>query len=563
MPTVLLGGPLALLALLFPAVCGGLTLFLRRWRTILVVLSICSTVYLVHSWFYSWIFDSWWESQLQLWFLITLIASGGLVCQRRDSQCEIAAGCLPSASDVAILAMTAAVCLGGLIWGIRFRGSLLASYAWPLAAIAAGAMAGAWHAYRLLVLKSAVASARWDTPSVILLTLAIASACFTCRVGLKAAYGNAMRLRWSFVPPEEGLVLSSPIVVGDSVLVAAAHVNSTTEGVLYSLRRDDGQLLWSFSDEGRMKQVLSSPCYSNGRIYIGEGFHTNECCKLYCISAANGQKLWDFETKSHTESTPRVVDGRVFFGAGDDGLYCLNSLTGESLWHFEGPHVDNCPAYSQHRVYAGSGYGAFEVFCVDSTNGRPIWRVPVDVASFASATVTGDNVFFGLGNGTLFERGERPSGALLCLDCETGDIKWRFDLADAVHSKPAVIGQHVVIVSRDHYCYCFQTKDGQLQWKRYLGSPAVAGPVVSGVADGGAQDALYVLACDGTLFCLNTATGIPYSITAISDFGRARPRFTSTPAVTFTNSVPFGQAQVYVGGNSTRLATHPALFCFE
>src|SRR5262249_38705682 len=30
-PTVLVGGPLAILALLFPAVFGGLTLFLRRW----------------------------------------------------------------------------------------------------------------------------------------------------------------------------------------------------------------------------------------------------------------------------------------------------------------------------------------------------------------------------------------------------------------------------------------------------------------------------------------------------------------------------------------------------
>ena len=54
-------------------------------------------------------------------------------------------------------------------------------------------------------------------------------------------------------------------------------------------------------------------------------------CKLYCIHAAKGEKLWEFATKGHTESSPRVIDGRVYFGAGDDGLYCVDAITGEEL----------------------------------------------------------------------------------------------------------------------------------------------------------------------------------------------------------------------------------------
>ncbi|MEK6261275.1 MAG: hypothetical protein AABP62_21955, partial [Planctomycetota bacterium] len=145
MPTVLLGGPLALLALLFPAVCGGLTLFLRRWRAFLSVLSICSTAYLLHGWFCSYLFDSWWESQLQLWFCMALIAAVGLMCHRRKDAAEIPRA---TAGDVLVLGLMAFFCVFGLLWGVIFPTSMLATYVHPLIVMVAGAIGGIWYAFR-------------------------------------------------------------------------------------------------------------------------------------------------------------------------------------------------------------------------------------------------------------------------------------------------------------------------------------------------------------------------------------------------------------------------------
>src|SRR5437868_2812509 len=50
-PTFVLVGPLALLATLFPALFGGLALFLRRWLVLLAIASLESTLYVVHAWF--------------------------------------------------------------------------------------------------------------------------------------------------------------------------------------------------------------------------------------------------------------------------------------------------------------------------------------------------------------------------------------------------------------------------------------------------------------------------------------------------------------------------------
>ena len=79
---------------------------------------------------------------------------------------------------------------------------------------------------------------------------------------------------------------------------------------------------WAFNDDNShgMKPVFSTPCFADGRLYVGEGFHEHSACKLYCLSADKGDLLWEKKTAGHTESSPCAAEGRVFFGAGDDGL---------------------------------------------------------------------------------------------------------------------------------------------------------------------------------------------------------------------------------------------------
>src|SRR5262249_10222543 len=149
------------------------------------------------------------------------------------------------------------------------------------------------------------------------------------------------RLVWTFRAPDKGGISSSPLVDGDRIYIAASHDSVfTSYGALYCLDRANGNLIWTFHDDKKMKSVFSSPCSADGKVFIGEGFHQDANCKLYCLRANNGQKVWEFQTESHTESSPCVVNGKVYFGAGDDGLYCVDAATGKEVWHFPGFHID-------------------------------------------------------------------------------------------------------------------------------------------------------------------------------------------------------------------------------
>ena len=114
--------------------------------------------------------------------------------------------------------------------------------------------------------------------------------------------------------------MSSPVVAGDRVYTAALHQGFQPYGTVYCLDRESGRVRWGFNDGGKMKDVFSSPCVAAGRVYVGEGFHQDLGCRMYCLDADTGEKVWDFPTNSHTESTPCVAGGKVYFGAGDDGL---------------------------------------------------------------------------------------------------------------------------------------------------------------------------------------------------------------------------------------------------
>ncbi len=550
-PTVLLSGPLAVLALLFPVVFGGLTLFLRRWLAVLAVLSVNSTLYLLHAWFYPSIRAQWWGSPKALGALLALVTVGGLVWAVRRQGAASRSG--PGRGELVVLELLTTAGLGLVAYELLGGQPLFSPCRRLLLALWAGTAAATVH----ILLWRAGKPAR-STEGVMLGAMALTGVGMTVAGWLA---GTRVEVAWVFDAPGQGKIFSSPVVVGDRIYVAAAHEGAFSfPGAVYCLDQQTGEKLWAFEDGGRMKQVFSSPCVADGRLYIGEGFHQDSCCKLYCLDAATGQKLWDFQTRGHTESTPQVADGRVFFGAGDDGLYCLDARTGKAIWHFEGPHVDAQPAVTGDRVYAGSGYSTYEVFCLDAATGKPVWRMPVELPAFGSPTVSGEYVLFGLGNGNFLNSAETPSGALLCLETRTGKTVWRYSVADAVHTKPLVAGEDVYFTSRDCCCYCLDRTYGQLRWRQNLRSPIVTTPVLADDPHTGEKSSLYVVASDGLVCCLDPRTGLPRWAFDVAEHAQAQHLLLSSPATVIDQSQQREQRRLYFGAGLRYFVSTPRLY---
>jgi outer membrane protein assembly factor BamB len=560
---VVILGPLTLLAALFPAVFGGLALVLRNWLVLLFVASLNSTLYFLHAWFRPSLSNSWWGTPVAVWSTMAVITLAGAIWswQRRrvtglrtlTSSATQAAAVTPPRSERLILWLGSLTGLVVVCYCL-LQGTLLSPPWKELLAIWVVVWAGTLYTLylRFTANRRPVTKPAPATEGIMLWALVFACAGLGA-TALPRHTAEGVEVLWTFEAKDRGSIASSPLVAGDRVYVAAAHNwGLTTFGTLYCLDRTTGKELWSFNDDEGLKQVFSSPCLVDGRLYVGEGFHQDAECKLYCLDAATGKKLWDFQTKSHTESSPYVAGGKVFFGAGDDGLYCLDASSGKEQWHFQGLHVDTSPAVAGNRVYAGSGYGSsYEAFCLNTDDGEPVWRIKCDLPVWGSPIVSGEHVFFGLGNGDFVQSADRPAGALLCLVAATGEQVWRYDVADAVLMRPAVDAQRVFFGSRDRHCYCLERKKGELLWKQDLGSPIVAAPAL-------VESTLYAVASGGRVSCLDAANGKTHWTFDVAEHSQTRPQMFSSPVVVVEAAGSNQRRRLYFGAGLYQLFTGAA-----
>lgn len=335
---------------------------------------------------------------------------------------------------------------------------------------------------------------------------------------------------WMFDPHErKGRVHfhSSPTVVDGQLYIGALHeVSTLSEGYVYCVHaRYDakrplksetplraGDMLWRFTASGTLKPVFSSPSIANGRVFIGEGYHQDAACRLFCLDATSGDHVhWMLATKSHVESSPTVVGDSVYFGAGDDGLICYATVHSKTdaaspplRWHVENAHVDASPAVADGRVIVGTVVGDVHretlMLAVDAATGRELWRTPTPLPVPASPAVAGDRVFVGLGNGKVDYDAEDPAGAVWCLDAASGAKLWEFRTSKAVLATPAVSGNRVFVGSRDERCYCLNADSGDVVWSVSVGAPLVASPVAAG-------GRVCFVTTTGLILCLEAATG--------------------------------------------------------
>ena len=138
---------------------------------------------------------------------------------------------------------------------------------------------------------------------------------------LSAKVAPPAEAKWVYTAPENflGMFTSSPVVDGDNIY--AAFSDALQRATLVRLDRQTGLQRWAFyGKKPKLRQMISTPCLAEGKLYFGEGFHDDQDCHVFCVDAETGKEVWNFKTAGQTESSPAVVNGKVYIGAGNDGV---------------------------------------------------------------------------------------------------------------------------------------------------------------------------------------------------------------------------------------------------
>lgn len=255
---------------------------------------------------------------------------------------------------------------------------------------------------------------------------------------LEAATGDVIWRR------EMGLPVLSVAVHEGVVYAGVATVDFDTgqiAGELVAMEARSGDELWEVPSDGL---IVSRPALSGEVVYAAAG------PVFLALRAADGRELWRREYAAIIQSSPIVVDGRVYVGGNDRSLHVLDTATGEELWTANAAgEVISSPAVDAGRVYFADTAGI--VYALDSRDGDELWRFETGAAVISSPN---------LGEGILYIGSSDRN--IYALDAANGDEVWSYPTQHAVWASPLVAGERVYVGSFDRHFYALDAAAPQM-----------------------------------------------------------------------------------------------------
>lgn len=147
-------------------------------------------------------------------------------------------------------------------------------------------------------------------------------------------------------------VIASPAVLGDMLYVG----NHGAEVLAIDWRKK--QIVWTYKDPDREFPYHSSAAVTDKHVIVGG--HDK---RVHCINRQTGKKVWTFSTRAKVNSSPVVVDNRIFVGSDDGTLYGLSMDGKEIFRHVDGRPFSASPAVGEGCLVIGSESEKGWVYC--------------------------------------------------------------------------------------------------------------------------------------------------------------------------------------------------------
>jgi hypothetical protein len=313
-----------------------------------------------------------------------------------------------------------------------------------------------------------------------------------------AADGQSPPTRWS---ADENVVWktavpgrghSSPIVIGESVLLTTADEARQTQSVI-CYARNGGKELWQtvinkggFAEKIHNKNTHASPtlAYDTERIFAA--FNNHDGVQLAALDEA-GKILWKRRASAFIPNqykfgyapSPLLHQQLVIIASDFDGegssLAAFDRETGREVWRTPRPKQTSYSSPIIARV-AGRDQllisGCGQVVSYDPANGKPLWRCDGPAKATCGTMVWDGDL--------VFASGGYPEKETLAIRADgSAEVVWRNQERCYEQSMLAHDG-YLYALNDTGIALCFHAKTGELQWKERLGGPVSASPTLSG-----------------------------------------------------------------------------------
>jgi outer membrane protein assembly factor BamB len=296
---------------------------------------------------------------------------------------------------------------------------------------------------------------------------------------------------YAWKTPVTGRGHSSPVVVGDRVLLTTADQKQQIHSVL-AFDRATGKPLWDtevsrggFPARNHPKNTEATPTIACDGERLFAAFFHHEAIHLTALSL-EGKRLWEeqvapFNPKRYEYGyapSPVIYGDGVIVASEYDGKSAITALdrtTGKQLWQtprpsnisFSSPVVAHVAGKDQLLIS-----GADEVTSYDPKTGKQLWSTPGTTAATCGTIVWDGDV--------VYASGGYPGSETIAIQADgSGKVLWRNKQKCYEQSMLAHDG-YLYALTDSGVLFCWRGNDGQEMWKKRLAGPISASPVLAG-----------------------------------------------------------------------------------
>ena len=301
---------------------------------------------------------------------------------------------------------------------------------------------------------------------------------------IPTAFSAESNVRWQADVPGRGH--SSPIVVGDLVVVATA-TEKPPQQMVVAYDRKDGKQRWSTAvhsgglpsqrDIHQKSTKANSTVASDGTSLV-TAFLNSEHIMVTALSL-DGAELWQtdigaFSSKFGYAPSPVIYKSLVIVASDNGGggyLAGLDIKSGEVAWRIARGSANS---YSSPAIVTLGGTdqivitGNNHMASYAPATGELIWETEcISEATCGTVVATSDKVF---------ASGGYPAQETVCLDA-SGKRLWS-NRTKIYEPSLVTDGENLFGISDDGIAYCWAVEDGEVRWKKRLGGNFSSSPVI-------------------------------------------------------------------------------------
>lgn len=239
-------------------------------------------------------------------------------------------------------------------------------------------------------------------------------------------------------------------IVSDKMVIAANSIDG-----IAAYERKTAHVIWRFDIkdgvEGGAELV-------DGILYFGAGDG-----QLYALQSETGSVLWTYPLKAEGLAEPLIRDGVLYVLGGNNVAHALNAKTGKLMWLYNRREASNLsvrggsqPALSGDLVLIGFSDGA--LVALNKTSGAVAWEANLnrnkrfrDVD--ATPVLDGDTVY-----------ASSYDGALYALNRNDGKILWTID--DGGYEQVLVSGPNLYFSTTSGKTLAVEKASGKILWSK-------------------------------------------------------------------------------------------------